>query len=618
MAGRHNKPRWKTTRMQAIDYEPGTASRTAPELCAPHRKPKPLLTLQRREILIILLTFLVGLAARVYRLDAAGLAEDEANKILAIRSYSHGDFTVNSEHPMLMKTLCLSSIELSRTWNKWFGEGCHLIMTEETALRLPNAIVGALTVVPLFVVAGALFEFRIAVITACLWSAGGNAIWFNRITKEDTLLVFFMLSGYAIYNCAKTRASHDLKGQELLYGLAGVAFGLMLCSKYFPHYYGLITLFYHLGAYNPRDNRPLTLRMKLIHAAAMLMTFVAFNFAVLLPSTWSYLWKYVHGDFFTHHGYVMMNHVYPNSMARTPNGSTWFFYWLYLAVKLPLPIIAAFLIGLVEIFRPGRDNAGKGRLFLRIMLIFWLLPMTFMGVKFLRYTLALIPFIYLTAAVGAVTVWRISSTALKRLEPAVLACQSWGRRRAGFPSLAVLSAFVAGAPGVVVGVLFVLWPALVTLRSLPYPALYTNLLGAGRAGYFFPHDEFYDLGARESIKYIAEHAEPGALVASEIPAVFQYYLERYGRTDLRCEILSRPGFERGQALLVSGQASPAQTDQTDPGSAFTGPARAYVLVQPGRIYFENQREIYAIESSLQIAQSSEFGGAAATRVYRIQ
>src|SRR5262249_36338745 len=157
------------------------------------------------EILVVLVTLVVGLAARVYRLDAAGLAEDEANKILAIRSYSHGDFTANAEHPMLMKTLCLLSIELSRAWNNLFGASHRLVIPEETALRLPNAIFGALTVVPLFVLAGALFEFRVAVITACLWSLGGNAIWFNRVTKEDTLLVFFMLSGYAIYNCAKRR-----------------------------------------------------------------------------------------------------------------------------------------------------------------------------------------------------------------------------------------------------------------------------------------------------------------------------------------------------------------------------------------------------------------------------
>jgi hypothetical protein len=571
-------------------------------------------------------------------LDAAGLAEDEANKILAIRSYAHCDFTVNAEHPMLMKTLCLLSIEFSRAWNNLFGASRGLIIPEETALRLPNAIFGALTVVPLFLLASALFEFRVAVITACLWSLGGSAIWFNRVTKEDTLLVFFMLSGYAIYNCAKNRAPDDWKGQERLYGLAGVAFGLMLSSKYFPHYYGLMTLFYHLGAYNPRNNRPLTRRMKLIHASAILVTFGAFNFALLLPSTWSYLWKYVHGDFFTHHGYVMMNRVYPNSMARTPNASTWFFYWLYLAVKLPLPLIAGFVIGMAEIFRPHRENSEKGYLFLRIMLIFWLLPMTLVGVKFLRYTLAIMPFVYMTTAVGAVSIWRWGLDTIKRMGIATRDGQNGGRLR-GFPSLLLLRREAAASLAIVVTVLLVAWPGIVTLKSLPYPGLYTNELGAGRVGYFFPHDEFYDLGARESIRYIAEHASPGALVASEIPAVFQYYLERYGRTDIHSEVMSQLGLNLGAlnpGALNPGQLNPGQLNPgrtlgvsvgsdsqgasagPDPSSDLAGPLPDYVLVQPGRIYFENQQAIKVIESTFEVAQSSEYGGATTATVYRIK
>src|SRR5260370_11085157 len=403
--------------MQTID-ELEVARDLSPQPRAIYKRAGRLGRFQRRKLLVILVTVFLGLCARMYRLDASGLAEDEANKILAVRSYSHGDFTANSEHPMVMKTFCFSSIKLCGYWNDGAGRRFNLAVSDETALRLPNAIVGALTVVPLFLLAYALFGFRVALITACLWALGANAIWFNRVTKEDTLLVFFMLSGYAIYNSAKSRPAWDLSGQERLYAIAGIAFGLMASSKYFPHYYGLMALFYHLAAYDRRDNRPLTRRMKVIHGCAILLTFLAFNFAILIPETWSYLWRYVHGDLFTHHGYVIMDRLYPNDMARTPNGSPWFFYWLYLLVKVPPPIIAAFLIGVVEIFRHRRaDFTGKGYLFLRIMLVFWLFPMSFMGVKFLRYTLALIPFVYMAAAVGALTVWRIGLNSIKRLRP---------------------------------------------------------------------------------------------------------------------------------------------------------------------------------------------------------
>ena len=83
-----------------------------------------------------------------------------------------------------------------------------------------------------------------------------------------------------------------------------------------------------------------------------------------------------------------------------------------------------------------------------------------------------------------------------------------------------------------------------TIESLlrSHPSLYVNVFGGNRIGYFFPHDEFYDLGARESIRFIAETAPPGAKMASETPGVVQYYLERFSRSDIRSEIISQPSF----------------------------------------------------------------------------
>ena len=65
--------------------------------------------LERRKLLIIIVTVAIGFCARAYRLDAAGFAEDEANKIFAARAYEQGDFTANAEHPMVMKMLCFAS-----------------------------------------------------------------------------------------------------------------------------------------------------------------------------------------------------------------------------------------------------------------------------------------------------------------------------------------------------------------------------------------------------------------------------------------------------------------------------------------------------------------------------
>jgi hypothetical protein len=133
----------------------------------------------------------------------------------------------------------------------------------------------------------------------------------------------------------------------------------------------------------------------------------------------------------------------------------------------------------------------------------------------------------------------------------------------------------------------------VTARSLPYPSLYLNALGGDRTGFFFPHDEFYDLGARESIKYVAEHAPPNASIASEIPGVVQYYLERYNRPDIRSLIISHPDFD-----LVE--------DRPD-----------YVMLQRGRVYFENLEDFRLLEGRFTPVQASTYNGADATRVYRL-
>src|SRR5262245_10573236 len=166
--------------------------------------------LDRTKLLIIIVTVAIGFCARVYRLDAAGLAEDEANKIFAIRAYKQGDFTANAEHPMVMKLLCYVSTSGAANWNGALGNSLGLAISEEAALRLPNVLFGALTVIPLFLFASSLLGERVGLVAAVLWSIGLDAIWVNRIAKEDTLLVFFLFSGLCIYNRAKERLSSDI------------------------------------------------------------------------------------------------------------------------------------------------------------------------------------------------------------------------------------------------------------------------------------------------------------------------------------------------------------------------------------------------------------------------
>jgi hypothetical protein len=530
--------------------------------------------LENRKWLVIMFTVALAFSARAYQLGAASLAEDEANKVFAMRAYERGDFTVNAEHPMVMKMLCYGATHAAAFWNRALGDRLGLGISEEAALRLPNATIGALTVLPLCLLASALLGFRTGLITALLWAIGIDAVWFSRIVKEDSLLVFFMFSGFYLYHCAKQRPASDVRGQERLFALAGAAFGLMMASKYFVHYFALTALYYTIIGYDSRNNRPLTGRMWGRYFGGMLLAFMAFNPAIFVPQTWRYLWKYVNEDLLTHHGYVVMGKLFINDFLQTPGGNPWYMYFLFLLIKLPLPILLAFVVGLVEIFRwRGQYPASRGYLFLRVMLVFWLLPMSLVGVKFLRYTLSLMPLLYMTAAIGMVVIWRWLAALLKRM--------AIGERPAH--ALAV----------VVVAAAFIVAPALTMVRNLPYPSLYVNPIGRGRLGYYFPHDEFYDLGARESLKFIADTAPPGTRIASEIPGVVEYYLERYNRPDIRSEIMSQPSFT---------------LDDRRPD---------YVLLQAGRLYFENAENSHFIERTFPVVQSSIYQGATAAQVFLV-
>lgn len=530
--------------------------------------------LERRKLLIVIIAVVVGFGARVYRLDAAGFAEDEANKVFAVRCYDQGDITANAEHPMVMKLLCYGSMHAADSWNRATGTRLHLAMSDETALRLPNAAFGALTVVPLFLLTTGLFGLRVGLITSVLWALGLDAIWFNRTAKEDTLLVFFMFCGFYLYHRAKHVQAGDLEKRERLFTLAGAAFGLMMASKYFPHYFGLNALFYTLVGYDRRNNQPLTRRMWSKYFAALVAAFVIFNPAAFLPETWRYMWKYVNEELLTHHGYMVMDTLFVNDLTQTPGGNPWYFYFLFIGVKLPLPVLIAFLAGVVEIFRRRGDYPdSRGNLFLRMMLVFWLLPEAFVGCKFLRYSLSLMPIIYMTAAVGIVAMWHLTTLAMRKL--------AFGGRG--------LRATVAAA----IVAAFIIVPSLQTIRSVAfsYPSLYVNVLGGNRIGYFFPHDEFYDLGARESIRFIADTAPPGATIASEIPGVVQYYLTRFNRADMRSEIISQPSFTLNRERPT------------------------FVLLQPGRVYFENIENYTFIEKSFPLLQAGIYDGAAASKVY---
>ncbi|MDT5270831.1 MAG: Dolichyl-phosphate-mannose-protein mannosyltransferase [Acidobacteriota bacterium] len=527
--------------------------------------------LERYVLLVLLVLAAVGFALRASGVGQVGLAEDEINKLEAVRAYERGDFTVNAEHPMVMKALIYASVRAADAWNARASEGDRLRLldiSDEAAVRLPNILFGTLTVFPIFLLTAAFFRTRTGLVAAALWASGVGAITYNRVAKEDTLLVFFMLFALYFYIRAKQTSGFEPKTKKKNYVLSGVAWGLMFASKYFPHYFGLNMLYHYLfhvrtrEAGEPRGNTPV------VFYVAVFATFLLVNPAVLLPQTWTYLSAYSSEQLLTHHGYLMGETLYHNVVSKAPFGATpVYFYLLYLVTKTPTPVLFAFVVGIVALWRRRRE---PGAAFLLFMLFFWLAPYSLMGAKWLRYTLSLMPFVYMTAAVGVVALTRWLVELLKA-----------GRS----PGLAAW----VGAASVA---LFVGVPAWAAARAAPHYALYTNALGPRPAGYYFPHDELYDDGLREAIQYVADHAPPGATIAHETPGVVRHYLARFGREDLRSQVISDPQFD------VTNEPGPV-----------------YAILQRGRTYFENQAEMERVRARFKPETQIVIDGIVAAEVY---
>ncbi|HEX8653412.1 MAG TPA: glycosyltransferase family 39 protein [Pyrinomonadaceae bacterium] len=519
-------------------------------------------------VVILAILVLFGLGLRLKGVSSIGFAEDEANKIDAVRSYKQGDIHPNAEHPMLMKSLMYVSMRVAETWNAASASK----ISDEAALRFPNILFGALAVVPLYLLTAALFDRRTGLWAAALWAFGLNAITYNRIAKEDTLLVFFMLFGFYFYLRGKQTSGFESKRKRRSYILSGASWGLMMASKYFPHYFGLNALYHYL--YKMRKPAPDEPHQGVpgIYYIMVAVVFLIANPAVLLPQTWQYLNAYTSEQLLSHHGYLMAGHLYKNNPSSTPFwGTPFYFYALFLAVKVPLPVIVAFLVGLFENVRRWR-HPGHG--FLLLMFLLWIIPYSFFGAKWLRYTLSLMPFVYMIAAVGIVQLIRLLASLFKAM----------GAH--GSELSATATALI----------LFIALPAGTAYASAPHYAAYTNALGGGRVGYYFPHDEFYDDGLREAIRFVCENAPAGATIAHETPGAARYYLEKYNRTDLESRVLSAADFYLEDELKKP----------------------AYIIVQSGRTYFENQDKLREVRATLPKVYEVKVEGVSAAEVYATQ
>jgi hypothetical protein len=236
-----------------------------------------------------------------------------------------------------------------------------------------------------------------------------------------------------------------------------------------------------------------------------------------------------------------------------------------MAIKIPLVVLASFIIGFVISIKLRRR---PGHSFVLFMFLFWMVPYSLIGGKWLRYTLSLMPFVYMLAAIGVVGLVRFVN----------------GRLTASRQAKAIVGALAV--------LIFLGVPAWMAYSAGPHYALYTNALGTNKVGYFFPHDEFYDDGLREAIKFVCDTAPKGAIIAHETPAVARYYLGKFGRIDLNSKTISAPEF------VPANISTPA-----------------YIIIQRGRTYFENRDKIALVRTTFKKVHEVSINGMTAAEVF---
>ncbi len=508
-----------------------------------------------RTVLVAVLTVLVlvGFGFRISGLGVEGLSEDELNKLQAVADYrEHGLTSANSEHPLLMKALLTGSIVFADKWNSISSLGGHWPISPEAGLRFPAVLFGAFTAILIYLLASELFGAEVGLIAAALWAFDPMAVGFNRIAKEDTFLLFFFLLGNFlwIYSQRIAETKSTVKAEKY-YWAAAASFGAMMASKYVPQLLTISLCYYFLFQAVPATRWRLGKFRLLKFYGFMFFIFLVLNPTVLFPDTWHQIGMFAGQKRIGHDAYEFMGTLYPHRLTDWLRGIPWYFYHLFLLIKLPVLTVASFLVGLPLIFR---RKLGDGRYFLILWMFLWMMTFSFGGGKFTRYFTTVEPAVLITAALG---VQMIGSWLGDRLSK--LLSTEWPRIYVR-PMLALI--VVAGSLTVVA-------------KAGPHFRLYTNILGGGaaNAGYYFPQDEFYDASMREAIFEIAKRARPGATVASESQTLASYYALRAGRSDLKC-------------VFVSDSSALQQLHEND-----------FVIDARGRRYFSNERVLTALNQS---------------------
>ena len=474
----------------------------------------------------------VAMTFRLGSLATYGLSDDEVTKVRATEAYARGDFTVNAEHPMLMKVAIWASLAAAGRWNAVAPKAYQIPV--EAAVRLPNALIGTASVLVMYGVAHAYFGTPVALIAAMLLAVDPAVTSINRLAKEDTFVVFFFLLAVWLYERAKQVGARDTVRAQPWYMGSAAAFGLMLASKYLPHFYGLYCVVNVATHRDAGPNSPIKRRFFATLGAA----FAIANFALFFPGTVHRILGYLQGGGMAHHGWPYAERLWVTDVPISALGIPPTFYAVFLLTRLPVVTLIGAVIGGIVAWTRRRE---RGYVFLRVFFVFQLVGFSVMAAKFLRYSLPILVILDLMAAVGIVAALEWLFKRLKsNLRPVFMAIAC--------ATLAIV--LFAGQ-----------------LHASPFFSMHRTTLARAldANGRRFPEGS-YDFGVREAVTRIVASARPGAEVISDVPQVVEFYLSRSSRTDLQVKSLSGSG-------------------------VFSKTREQWVLVQDAHVYFETEEVI---------------------------
>jgi hypothetical protein len=512
----------------------------------------------RLDVAIALLLTLGAFVVRIYNVGFNSLSEDESAKWAAVQEYRHGHFVgVNSEHPMMLKMLAWASLTAGERWNRVAAILRWPSMNPEGWLRLPNVLFGAATAAILFLLCRRMMGFAGSFAAGFFWAVAPLAVALNRLAKEETLLTSFTLLACYFY-CRAQQADADLSARRW-YDLSAISFGFSFASQYIPHLLGLNAMAWFFAGRAGLNSTPSRFSYKRFFLVIFL-TFILVNPVVLFPSNFNAIVHWLHHDGVKHNGYDFDGTLYVNLPGRLLAGVPWKFYLWLVLFKTPIPILAAIILGSILLLRNRRTLPAC---FLLALGVVQLVGLSVSGAKWIRYSLPLLPFLFLAGG------YAVQKT--------------WDRMRDWKVSPAL-----AGTAAIV---LFAI-PLAELHNWSPYYPFYLNSVGGGTRSitrYFAP-DEVSEFDTREVANQVCPSAPGGTRLATARPMSMTYYLESCGRADIDVVPLYDPQYApRGGDLII---------------------------LEASRRFFETQRFFDALPNSGMSHREVRVGPVLASTIYR--